>query len=61
MEHFDLSREESILIAHKTFTHADGMFLFAHLVMENLSFQTSKLEINQEMATNIFPTELNGM
>jgi hypothetical protein len=59
MDKFDLSWEKSTSIAHDTCAHANGMFLFAHLVMENLSFQTSKLEIDQEMATNIFPKELS--
>jgi hypothetical protein len=61
MEQFDLSEEAGTSIAQMTFKHANGMFLFARLVMENLSWQPTKLEIDQAMATNIFPTKLNEM
>jgi hypothetical protein len=57
-QQFGLSREESTSIALKAFNRANGMFLFAHLLLENLSNQTSKLEINEEMATDTFPTRL---
>ena len=35
-----------------------GMFLFAKLVMENLSDQTSQYDLKEELKPEIFPVDL---
>jgi len=55
---FGLDRQEIDWIAGSTCDRAEGMFLFAKLVMMNLSAQVSKGELRKEMHPTRFPQGL---
>jgi hypothetical protein len=55
---FDLDEKETTSLALKSSDHAQGMFLLAKLIMENLSMQTTRSEIAAEMTMERFPPGL---
>lgn len=58
-EKFSLSPRETEMIAVETWSRANGMFLFARLVLDNLSDQVSKADLDSEMEPGTFPEGLN--
>ncbi|RYP77539.1 hypothetical protein DL771_001112 [Monosporascus sp. 5C6A] len=56
---FKLSEEDTIQIISKVTGQAQGMFLYAKVVLDNLASQTSKRLVQQEMQTENFPQGLN--
>ncbi|KAK3623160.1 hypothetical protein LTR56_021742 [Elasticomyces elasticus] len=56
---FNLDPQEEAHIATLTAKRADGMFLFAKLVLQNLQQQTSLKELYHEMRPDNFPIGLN--
>lgn len=58
---FRLTDDEKNDIASKTASRAGGMFLFARLVMDNLSQQVSKDGIYVETAPDVFPVAIDDV
>jgi hypothetical protein len=56
---FRLTDDEKNDIASRTVSRAGGMFLFARLVMDNLSQQINKAGIYFEMAPDVFPVAID--
>ncbi|RYP59358.1 hypothetical protein DL769_008577 [Monosporascus sp. CRB-8-3] len=57
---FKLSEEDIIQIISKVTGQAEGMFLYAKVVLDNLASQTSKRLVQQEMQTENFPQDMNA-
>lgn len=60
-EKFRLTDTEKDDIASKTASRAGSMFLFARLVMDNLSHQVNKAGIYFEMAPEVFPVVIDDV
>lgn len=58
-EEFGLAPYEKAHIASETSRRAQGMFLFAKLIMHNLSLQVTKAELLREVEPELFPQELS--
>lgn len=58
-EQFALTPYEVSQIVSETAQRAQGMFLFARLVMRNLSQQGTKGELLREVDPDVFPRDLN--
>jgi hypothetical protein len=58
---FRLTDDEKNDIASKTASRAGSMFLFARLVMDNLSQQVSKDGIHVETAPDVFPVAIDDV
>ncbi|RYP40562.1 hypothetical protein DL767_001562 [Monosporascus sp. MG133] len=56
---FKLSEEDTVKIISKVTGQAEGMFLYAKVVLDNLASQTSKRLVQQEMQAENFPQGLN--
>ncbi|KAF8417488.1 hypothetical protein EV426DRAFT_540278, partial [Tirmania nivea] len=57
-EKFNLSEGEKDHLATSVTSNAKGMFLFCVLVLQNLLGQTTKAELDREMAPDTFPSGL---
>lgn len=57
---FSLAPYEESQIASETARRAQGMFLFARLVMRNLLQQLTKARLLREIEHDVFPRDLNG-
>jgi hypothetical protein len=58
---FRLTDDEKNDIASKTASRAGSMFLFARLIMDNLSQQVNKAGIYFEMAPDVFPVAIDDV
>jgi hypothetical protein len=58
---FRLTDDEKNDIASKTASRAGSMFLFARLIMDNLSQQVNKAGIYFEMAPDVFPDAIDDV
>jgi hypothetical protein len=58
---FGLTDDEKNDIASKTASRAGSMFLFARLVMDNLTQQVNKAGVYFEMAPNVFPVAIDDV
>ncbi|RYP45906.1 hypothetical protein DL768_007810 [Monosporascus sp. mg162] len=56
---FKLREEDTVQIISRVTGQAEGMFLYAKIVLDNLASQTSKRLVQQEMQTENFPQGLN--
>jgi hypothetical protein len=56
---FQIDDTETATLAEETSSRASGMFLFARLVMDNLSQQVTKQDLRDEMMPGVFPSKLN--
>lgn len=56
---FALTSAEKAQIASQTSQRAQGMFLFARLVMVNLAQQVTRADLEAEMAPGVFPEGVN--